>query len=50
MADLNHALAVEPRDYLALDQLAAMLQERSQHYMKNPPPSAWDGVEVMTHK
>ena len=41
------------RDVLKLlphDAMAAMLQERSQHYMKNPPPSAWDGVEVMTHK
>jgi len=31
MADLNHALAIEPRDYLALDALAAMHQAAGQN-------------------
>jgi len=32
------------------DNAAAMLLERSQKYSRNPPPTEWDGVEVMTHK
>jgi class 3 adenylate cyclase/HAMP domain-containing protein len=41
------------RDVLKLiprDPVAEMLLSRSQVHMKNPPPEAWDGVEVMTHK
>jgi class 3 adenylate cyclase/HAMP domain-containing protein len=32
------------------DPVAAMLMERSTKYRNDPPPSEWDGVEVMTHK
>jgi cytochrome c-type biogenesis protein CcmH/NrfG len=35
---------------LPADVSATLLMERSVRYQKDPPPSAWDGVEVMTHK
>ncbi|HEY9594283.1 MAG TPA: adenylate/guanylate cyclase domain-containing protein [Spirochaetia bacterium] len=41
------------RDTLKLlpdDPAARMLLERSELYLKNPPPATWDGVEVMTRK
>ena len=40
-------------DVLAIfpgDPAARMLGGRSRLYAKTPPPSSWDGVEVMTHK
>jgi class 3 adenylate cyclase len=41
------------RDVLKIlpgDYVAEMLAGRSQLYAKTPPPSGWDGVEVMSHK
>jgi adenylate cyclase len=35
---------------LPADPVAGMLMQRSARYARNPPPDAWDGVEVMTHK
>jgi adenylate cyclase len=32
------------------DTAATMLADRSQRYLKEPPPEDWDGTEVMTHK
>jgi len=32
------------------DSCAALLEERCNNYIKNPPPADWDGVEVMKSK